>query len=108
QVRRIVGRIYDDRRPRVVEINGYHMDMVPEGHMVLVNNEDRPGVIGLVGAELGEAGINIADMSISRRDSLALMVLKVDGDPDDSVMNRLKARPGILKVAKLKLPAEPA
>ena len=109
--RRIVGRVYDDLRPRIVEVNGYHMDMVPAGPMVLLQNEDRPGMIGLVGSEFGEAGVNIADMSISRRrtDSggfTALMVLKVDAEPPASLVNRLKARPGILKVAIVKLPTE--
>ena len=109
--RRIVGRVYDDLKPRVVEINGYHMDMVPTGHMVLLQNEDRPGMIGLVGSEFGEAGVNIADMSISRRPNresgaTALMVFKIDQEAPAALINRLKARPGILKVATVKLPAE--
>jgi D-3-phosphoglycerate dehydrogenase len=107
RTRRIVGRVYEDMRPRIVEINGYHMDMVPEGSMLLIQNEDRPGMVGMVGAELGQAEVNIADMAISRRDDTALMVLKLDGEPDGSVINRLKARPGILKTAMVKLPPLP-
>jgi len=106
RTRRIVGRVFDDLRPRIVEINGYHMDMIPAGVMVLIQNEDRPGMIGLVGNEFGEANVNIADMAISRRDDTALMLLKVDEQPDEAVVNRLAARPGILKVATVKLPAE--
>ena len=49
QTRRIVGRVYDDMQPRIVEINGYHMDMIPEGAMILIQNQDRPGMIGGVG-----------------------------------------------------------
>ncbi len=112
--RRIVGRVYDDGRPRVVEINGYHMDMVPAGSMVLLQNEDRPGMIGAVGAEFGNAGVNIADMSISRRPisdvagggSTALMVLKIDAEAPIALLNRLRERPGILKVANVKLAGE--
>ncbi|MDX1682601.1 MAG: phosphoglycerate dehydrogenase, partial [Phycisphaeraceae bacterium] len=48
EVRRAVGRVYDDYRPRVIEINGYHMDMVPAGPVILLQNEDRPGMVGLV------------------------------------------------------------
>ncbi|MCE9591807.1 MAG: phosphoglycerate dehydrogenase [Planctomycetes bacterium] len=111
RTRRIVGRVYQDMRPRVVEINGYFMDMVPAGAMALIQNEDRPGIIGVVGSEFGAAGVNIADMAISRRETpdgkiTALMVLKVDGDVPDSLLNRLRARPGILKVATVKLPKE--
>lgn len=105
--RRIVGRVFDDLRPRVVEINGYHMDMIPAGDMVLILNEDRPGMVGLVGTELGQAGVNIADMTISRRDNKALMVLQVDTPPTEPVVNRLRHRPGMLKVAVIKLPPEP-
>lgn len=113
QTRRIVGRVYQDMRPRVVEINGYFMDIVPESSMVLLQNEDRPGMIGLVGNEFGNAGVNIADMAISRRDlgggkPTALMVLKVDGDVPDALLTHLRTRPGILKAAVVKLPAEKA
>ncbi len=108
KVRRIVGRVYDDLRPRVVEINGYHMDMVPAGQMLLLQNEDRPGMIGLVGSVFGEAGINIADMTISRRDSTALMLLKLDGEPGADVIEALKSKPGILKAASVKLAPESA
>ncbi|MEX0745058.1 MAG: phosphoglycerate dehydrogenase [Phycisphaeraceae bacterium] len=108
--RRIVGRIYDDLKPRVIEINGYHMDMIPAGDMVIVQNQDKPGIIGMVGNEFGEATVNIADMSISRRQTkegaTALMVLKTDAEAPDSLIDRMRARPGILKVAKVKLPAE--
>lgn len=106
ETRRIVGKVFDDLRPRVLEINRYYMDMVPTGVMVLIQNEDRPGVIGMVGTEFGQANVNIADMAISRRENTALMVLKVDGLPPESLVNRLRARPGILKVAVVSLPEE--
>lgn len=108
KTRRVVGRVYDDLRPRIVEINGYHMDMVPAGQMLLLQNEDRPGMIGLVGSVFGEAGVNIADMTISRRDSTALMLLKLDGEPSAKVLETLKSKPGILKAASVKLAAENA
>ena len=106
QVRRIVGRVYDDLRPRVVEINGYHMDMVPAGPMLLLQNDDRPGMIGMVGTVFGEAKVNIADMSISRRDNTALMLLKLDGEPSADVIKTIQSKPGILKAASVKLAEE--
>ncbi len=101
---RIVGRVYDDMRPRVVEINGYHMDMVPAGHMVLIQNEDRPGMIGIVGVEFGRARINIADMAISRRQDTALMLLKIDNEPPEDLLSDLRRRKGIRKVVLVRLP----
>lgn len=106
QPHRIVGRVYHDMRPRVVEINSYHMDMIPAGCMVLIQNDDRPGMVGLVGVEFGRANINIADMAISRRDQTALMVLKVDADPPDQLLDHLRQQEGICRVAIVKLPDE--
>ena len=98
------GCIYADGRPRILEIDGYHMDMVPAGPMILLHNEDRPGMVGLVGSECGTAGANIADLALSRSGDRALMVLKLDAAPDDALVNRLRARPGILQVAAVHLP----
>ena len=79
------------------------MDMIPEGHMVLIVNKDEPGVIGVVGTSFGDASVNIADMVISRHTTApgtatALMVIKTDTQPPDALLNRLRARPNILRV----------
>ena len=77
--------------------------------MALVQNDDRPGMIGLVGTEFGNAKVNIADMSISRRDNpqgggaTALMLLKIDQPAPDSLHASLTARDGILKLATVRL-----
>ena len=107
---RILGTVYADGLPRVLRIDGYQMDMIPEGNMVLIQNKDQPGVIGTVGTTFGDASVNIADMVISReRDAsgaaTALMVIKTDSTPPDALLNRLRARPGILRVKSLALPA---
>jgi D-3-phosphoglycerate dehydrogenase len=86
------------------------MDMIPEGQMVLILNKDQPGVIGTVGTSFGDANVNIADMVISRTfdpggAAHALMVLKTDSEPPSALVNRLRARPGILRVKCLALPA---
>ncbi|MEM9020485.1 MAG: phosphoglycerate dehydrogenase [Planctomycetota bacterium] len=109
RTRRIVGRVYEDLKPRVVEINGYQMDMTPDGTMVLLQNEDLPGMIGRVGTAFGQAGVNIADMTISRRDQgdgqvTALMTLKTDAPPSQTLTDQLAAIPGVLKIATVELP----
>ncbi len=103
--RHIVGSVFADGMPRVLEIDGYRMDMIPEGTMLLIKNEDRPGMVGSVGKQLGDANINIADMSLSRRQDSALMVLHVDGEPTDAQLAKLREVPGFLKVAVVSLPA---
>jgi D-3-phosphoglycerate dehydrogenase len=106
---RVLGTVYADGLPRVLRIDGFAMDMIPEGQMVLILNKDQPGVIGTVGTSFGDANVNIADMVISRQFDKegvphALMVLKTDSEAPVALLNRLRARPGILRVKALALP----
>ena len=106
---RILGTVYQDGLPRVLRIDGFSMDMIPEGNMVLIVNKDQPGVIGTVGTSFGDAQVNIADMVISREfdkegNAHALMLLKTDSPAPEALVNRLRARPGILRVKTLSLP----
>jgi len=64
---RSISAMIDQRGDgRLVEIDGYSVDVPPAEHMLLVRNEDIPGMIGLVGTILGEGGINIDDMRVGR------------------------------------------
>jgi hypothetical protein len=105
---RILGTVYADGLPRILRVDNFTMDMVPEGQMVMIVNKDQPGVIGVVGSTFGDAQVNIADMVISRDmrpdGAVALMVLKTDQVAPDALLNRLRARPGILRVKPVALP----
>jgi D-3-phosphoglycerate dehydrogenase len=106
---RVLGTVYADGLPRVLRIDDFSMDMVPEGQMVVLTNRDQPGVIGTVGTLFGESGVNIADMVISRKvdpegGAQAIMVIKTDSAPSTALMDKLKARPGILRVRQVELP----
>jgi D-3-phosphoglycerate dehydrogenase len=110
---RILGTVYQDGLPRVLRIDGYSMDMIPEGQMVLIINRDEPGVIGAVGTSFGDAGVNIADMVISRDfakdgSATALMVLKTDSEAPAALVNQLRSRPNIIRVKTLALPPRTA
>ena len=101
----IEGTVFGDGRPRVLAIDGYRMELVPERSMALIFNDDRPGVIGLVGQAFGQAGINIADMALSRRGKTALMVLKLDAPLPDSLRAVLRqTNPPILSLQTISLP----
>ena len=65
---------------KLTEIDGFDVDVQPIAHMAFFRYEDRPGVVGIVGRVLGDAGVNIAAMQVSRREAggEALMVLTVD------------------------------
>jgi D-3-phosphoglycerate dehydrogenase / 2-oxoglutarate reductase len=109
ETHRILGTVYADGLPRILRIDGFSMDMIPEGQMVLIVNQDQPGVIGIVGTSFGDAGVNIADMVISREEhadgtATALMVIKTDSEPPAALLNRLRARPNIVRVKAVNLP----
>jgi D-3-phosphoglycerate dehydrogenase len=103
----VEGAVFADGRPRILAIDGYRMEMVPEGLLVLIFNDDRPGVIGLVGTLFGDHHINIADLFLSRRAKTALMSLKIDGTVPDALLDQLRGSPSILSVRAVPLPALP-
>ncbi len=102
---RIEGRISADGLPTVLNIDGYRMQMIPEGNMIILVNDDEPGAIGLVGVTFGEHKLNIADLTLSRRESKALMLFKTDEVPPEKLLEKLsQSKPPIRMVAKIELP----
>jgi D-3-phosphoglycerate dehydrogenase / 2-oxoglutarate reductase len=83
---------------RIVQVYEYGMDMAPERYMTFLRYADRPGVVGRVGSVLGEAGVNIASMQVSRQTNggEALMGLTLDhpvpGDVLDRIVKAIEAR----------------
>jgi len=87
--------------PRLVQIDGRSVDVPPSPHLLIVNNDDRPGVIGRAGTILGEAGVNIADMDVGRskdRDGALMVIATTEGVPGE-VADALRAADGITSVA---------
>lgn len=78
-------------KPRIVMINGRHVEARPEGVLLLLENRDVPGMVGKIGSLLGERGVNIATMSLSRdaAGGTALMVLNLDSMPDAAAVTEL-------------------
>ena len=97
----------NDGDPCVLKIDGYRMNMVPAGQMVLLFNDDKPGVIGAVGTTFGQNQVNIADMAISRQHDLAMMVIKVDAPPSPELLKELTQVRPIRRVFSLSLPELP-
>jgi D-3-phosphoglycerate dehydrogenase len=89
----ITATVTEDGKHRVVNINGYWIDCIPEGNLIVFQNHDRPGVIGKVGSLLGELGINIANFALGRKNGsgLALGVLQVDSEVQSPVLERLRS-----------------
>jgi D-3-phosphoglycerate dehydrogenase / 2-oxoglutarate reductase len=97
-----IGR---ENRPWLVEVEGYQVEIELAGHMVVMLNDDRPGVIGRVGTTFGEEQVNIANMSVSRnfRGQRAVMVLALDVAPTPALVERLGGLEGIYRVRSVNL-----
>jgi D-3-phosphoglycerate dehydrogenase len=90
--RYIVGAIFHGGQPRIVRIDDFMLEAIPEGSTLFIQNHDQPGVVGTVGTVLGEGGINISRMQLGlvpeRRE--AAMLVNIDRAPEGAVMERLR------------------
>lgn len=85
------------RGPRVVRLDGVELDFDPGAHILLMQNEDKPGVIGLIGSQLGDAGINIVNFSLGAKgDGRALAAITVDREVSAQQLAGLRTIPGIV------------
>jgi D-3-phosphoglycerate dehydrogenase len=82
---------------RIVGVDGHSIEIAPASSMLVVRNNDRPGMIGLVGVALGEAGISITSMAVGpdHKSGTALMVMSTASPTPTSVLERLRATEGI-------------
>lgn len=94
---RVAGALLGDAHPRVVRIADYHVDIVPAGTLVVLRNDDVPGVIGRVGTILGDLEINIAEYHQARmtRGGDALAAIAVDGEVGPAVREALLRLPEV-------------
>lgn len=63
----LAGTVFGKKEPRLVRLNNFRLEALPEGPMLFVINKDEPGVIGLLGTTLGSAGVNISQMTVGRQ-----------------------------------------
>lgn len=96
--RAVEGAIFGKNDPRIVRIDKFLLDIVPDGYIILIHNEDTPGVIGRVGTLLGENNVNIArlHLGIETVANEAASAWKVDSRPGEDVMEKLLNLPNII------------
>jgi D-3-phosphoglycerate dehydrogenase len=77
----------------------------PKGRLLFVENDDRPGIVGLIGTSLGSASVKIANMALSRsaETGRAVTVIEVDTEPPASLLETLRGTPGIIRVLSFEL-----
>jgi D-3-phosphoglycerate dehydrogenase len=88
-----VGGAFFGATPRIVSINSRPVEARPHGVVLVLENTDRPGMVGRIGTLLGDHGVNIATMSLSRNQAggTALTVLNLDTAPDEALLEEIRA-----------------
>ncbi len=103
--RYFAGTLFSRRDPRIVYVDAFKVEIVPEGELLFLYNNDRPGVIGNIGTLLGKNNINIARMHFGResRGGMAISVVSIDSHASSSVIEEIKKLPNILSVKQINL-----
>jgi D-3-phosphoglycerate dehydrogenase len=105
----LAGTIFDfgeqTREGRITEIDGFHIEAMPRGHMLVMRNRDVPGVIGRVGTILGERGVNISRFHLGRRErgGEALALIETDVALSDEAVEELVSFGPILSALQIEL-----
>lgn len=88
----ITGTVFGKDEQRIVAVDGYKIDLIPEGYALMSFHRDRPGIVGEVGTLLGQNDINIAYMQLGRKAfrGEALMVLGIDEEIPESILNKIR------------------
>ncbi len=100
-----VGGAFFGATPRIVSINSRPVEARPHGVVLVLENADRPGMVGRIGTLLGDHGVNIATMSLSRNQAggTALTVLNLDTAPGEEVLKEICASEDILSAQVIQL-----
>jgi len=101
----VAGTVFGGGHLRLVDVDGVEVDTIPQGNVLLVRNEDTPGMVGRVGGVLGSHGVNIARMGLGRKpgSGRAIMLIEVDGEIPEAVSTELGSLAGIREARFLKL-----
>lgn len=99
----LTGTLSANGEPRIVKVNDVYLEINPNGHMIYVTNNDKPGLVGAIGMILANANINIAGISLSResQDGVAVSVVQIDTEAGNDVLDKLKKTKDVLFVKQL-------
>ena len=96
--RLIVGAVFHGGQPRIVRVDDFMLEAIPDGPTLLIYNHDQPGVVGHVGTILGEGGINISRMQLALvpERSEAAMLVNIDAIPSAETVEALRSLPYVI------------
>ncbi|HOJ78723.1 MAG TPA: phosphoglycerate dehydrogenase [Bacillota bacterium] len=101
----VAGTVINKNNTRIIDIFDYHFDLEPTTNMLVIEHVDQPGIIGSVGTILGEAGINIASMTVGRKQQggKAVMVISVDSEVSADTLIKLESLKMVSKAYAINL-----
>jgi D-3-phosphoglycerate dehydrogenase len=101
----VAGTVFGGGHLRLVDVDSVEVDTIPQGNVLVVRNDDTPGIVGRVGTLLGSHGVNIARMGLGRKpgSGRAIMLIEVDGEVQGAVIDELARVPGIREARFLRL-----
>jgi D-3-phosphoglycerate dehydrogenase len=101
----VAGTLFGRNHMRLVDVDGVEVDTIPQGNILLVKNEDTPGIVGKVGTLLGAHGVNIARMGLGRKpgSGRAVMLIEIDNEPAPAVLAELPKIEGVREARFLRL-----
>ena len=102
----VAGVLYGKKEPRIIRVNNFAVEVVPEGEMLLLSNIDKAGVIGNIGTLLGKNSINISRMQFGREKlgGKAISVVSIDTPASKEILAEIKKLPNVLSVKQIRLP----
>ena len=101
----VAGALFGRRDARIVRINGFSLDALPKGHMLLLFNRDEPGVLGRIASYIGDRRVNISRLYLGRKKigENAIALIQIDQDMSDDGLRGLAALPSVISVKQVRL-----
>ena len=99
----VSGTIFGKKDPRITRINRFRLELIPQGHMALIYNIDRPGSIGEIGMTLGQNKINIGRMQVGQEEGgdHNIIFMQTDTKIDDATLSMLRGLPSVKSIVPL-------
>lgn len=103
--RLVSGTIFGKIHPRIVRLDSYYLEAIPEGQILIIVNQDKPGVVGNIGTALAQHGINISRMQLGLdpHTKLATSFYNVEGRISPEVLKTIASLPGLEKISLVNL-----
>jgi D-3-phosphoglycerate dehydrogenase len=99
------GTIFGKKLPRILRINNFFMEAIPEGHNLFIHNQDTPGVIGQIATTLGSHGINISRMQVGEEKEKRQNVILLSTNPvaGDEILDEIRGLENVFSARKIDL-----